>query len=87
MPDKSSHLVQVTLDMLVLKTLALEPIHGYGTTVRIEQMSRGVFHVNPGSLFLADPEVRAGWVNQGRMEADREQQASEVLRSHREGAK
>jgi len=53
MPDRSSHLVRVTLDMLVLKTLALEPIHGYGITVRIEQMSRGVFHVNPGSLFPA----------------------------------
>ena len=53
MPDKSSDLVQGTLDMLVLKTLALEPMHGYGITVRIEQMSRGVFHVNAGSLFLA----------------------------------
>jgi len=53
MGDKSSDLVQGTLDMLVLKTLALEPMHGYGITVRIEQMSRGVFHLNPGSLFLA----------------------------------
>jgi transcriptional regulator len=53
MPDKSSDLVQGTLDMLVLKTLALESMHGYGITVRIEQMSKGVFRVNPGSLFLA----------------------------------
>lgn len=53
MGDKSSDLVQGTLDMLVLKTLALEPMHGYGITVRIEQMSRGVFPVNAGSLFLA----------------------------------
>ena len=53
MPDKSSDLVQGTLDMLVLKTLALEPMHGYGISVRIEQMSRGVFHPNAGSLFLA----------------------------------
>lgn len=53
MGDKSSDLVQGTLDMLVLKTLALEPMHGYGITVRIEQMSRGVFRVNAGSLFLA----------------------------------
>lgn len=53
MGDKPSDLVQGTLDMLVLKTLALEPMHGYGITVRIEQMSRGVFRVNAGSLFLA----------------------------------
>jgi PadR family transcriptional regulator, regulatory protein PadR len=53
MPDKSSDLVQGTLDMLVLKTLALEPMHGYGITVRIEQMSKGVFRLNAGSLFLA----------------------------------
>ena len=53
MPDKSSDVVQGTLDMLVLKTLALEPVHGYGISVRIEQMSKGVFRPNAGSLFLA----------------------------------
>ena len=53
MADKSSDLVQGTLDMLILKTLALEPMHGYGVAVRIEQISRGVFHVNAGSLFVA----------------------------------
>ena len=53
MGDKSSDLVQGTLDMLVLKTLALEAMHGYGITIRIEQMSRGVFRLNAGSLFLA----------------------------------
>ena len=53
MPDKSSDLVQGTLDMLVLKTLALEPMHGYGVAVRIEQISKGVFRVNAGSLFVA----------------------------------
>ena len=39
--------------MLILETLALEPTHGYGISVRIEQMSKGVFHLNAGSLFLA----------------------------------
>ena len=39
--------------MLILKTLALEPMHGYGIGVRLEQISRGVFHVNAGSLFPA----------------------------------
>jgi len=53
MADKPSDLVQGTLDMLILKTLALEPMHGYGISVRIEQMSRGVFRLNAGSLFLA----------------------------------
>ena len=53
MGDKSSDLVQGTLDMLVLKTLALQPMHGYGISVRIEQMSKGVFRLNAGSLFLA----------------------------------
>ena len=53
MPDKPSELVQGTLDKLILKTLALEPTHGYGISVRIEQISKGVFHLNAGSLFLA----------------------------------
>jgi len=53
MGDRSSDLVQGTLDMLVLKTLALEPMHGCGISVRIEQMSKGVFRLNAGSLFLA----------------------------------
>lgn len=48
-----SELVQGTLDMLILKTLALEPLHGFGITLRLEQMSQGVFHVNPGTLFPA----------------------------------
>jgi len=39
--------------MLILKTLALEPLHGYGIGVRLEQISKGVFVVNAGSLFPA----------------------------------
>jgi transcriptional regulator len=52
-PDKPSGLVQGTLDMLILKTLALEPMHGYGIGVRLEQISQGVLQVNAGSLFPA----------------------------------
>jgi PadR family transcriptional regulator PadR len=52
-PDASSDVVQGTVDMLVLKTLSLEPLHGYGIGVRIEQMSKGVFRVNAGTLFPA----------------------------------
>ena len=50
---KPSGLVQGTLDMLILKTLALEPMHGYGIAVRLEQMSKGTFRINAGSLFVA----------------------------------
>ena len=53
MADKPSDLVQGTLDMLILKTLALQPMHGYGIAVRLEQMSKGIFQVNAGSLFVA----------------------------------
>jgi hypothetical protein len=48
-PEKPTGLVQGTLEMLVLKTLALQPMHGYGIAVRMEQISDGVFRVNPGS--------------------------------------
>ena len=51
--DKQSAVVQGTLHMLILKTLTLEPIHGYGIGVRLEQISKGVFQVNAGSLFPA----------------------------------
>jgi PadR family transcriptional regulator PadR len=53
MPKKSRELVQGTLEMLILKTLALEPLHGYAIAMRIEQISEGVFRVGPGSLFPA----------------------------------
>ena len=52
-PNTPNSLVQGTLDMLILKTLALEPMHGYGISVRLAQISRGVFQVNAGSLFPA----------------------------------
>ena len=63
MADKTGNLVQGTLDMLILKTLALDPMHGYGLAIRIEQMSKGVFSVNAGSLFVALQRLdRAGLI-------------------------
>lgn len=63
MNDKTTELVQGTLDMLILKTLALESMHGYGIAIRIEQISKGVFQVNPGSLFPAFRRLeRSGWI-------------------------
>jgi transcriptional regulator len=63
MPDQPTDLIQGTLEMLVLKTLALEPLHGYGIALRIEQISDGAFRVNPGSLLPALSRMeRAGHV-------------------------
>ncbi|MGH9790658.1 MAG: PadR family transcriptional regulator [Candidatus Acidiferrales bacterium] len=53
MTDYEADLLQGTLDMLILKTLALEPMHGYGISQRIQQISREVFRVNQGSLYPA----------------------------------
>ena len=53
MAPQSSGVVQGTLHMLILKTLTLEPLHGYGIGVRLEQISRGGVLVNAGSLFPA----------------------------------
>jgi PadR family transcriptional regulator, regulatory protein PadR len=67
-PDaQPSGLVQGTLHMLIMKTLALEPLHGYGIGVRLEQISEGVFQVNAGSLFPAlrrlerDGLIKGAW--------------------------
>ena len=58
--DQPNALVQGTLDMLILKTLALEPMHGYGISTRLTQISRGVFQVNAGSLFPAFRRLERG---------------------------
>jgi transcriptional regulator len=65
--EKPSGLVQGTLYMLILKTLDLEPMHGYGIGVRLAQISKDVFQVNAGSLFPAlrrlerDGLIRGEW--------------------------
>ena len=53
MGETNTDVIQGTLDMLILKALSLEPMHGFGIARRIEQVSRGVFKVNPGSLLTA----------------------------------
>lgn len=61
---ENTDLIQGTLDMLILKTLSLEPMHGFGIARRVEQVSRGVFKVNPGSLLTALTRLeRAGWLD------------------------
>ena len=64
MDEPTTDVIQGTLDMLILKTLSLEPMHGFGIARRIEQISRGVFKVNPGSLLTAFQRLeRAGWLD------------------------
>ncbi|HJR63231.1 MAG TPA: PadR family transcriptional regulator [Gemmatimonadaceae bacterium] len=64
MDDPNTEVIQGTLDLLILKTLSLQPLHGFGIARRIEQISRGVFKVNPGSLLTALQRLeRAGWLD------------------------
>ena len=64
MGQPNTGVIQGTLDMLILKTLSLGPMHGFGIARRIEQISRGVFKVNPGSLLTALQRLeRSGWLD------------------------
>ncbi len=64
MADKQTELLQGTLDMLILKSLGLGPLHGLGISRRIEQVTRGTFHVKPGSLFPALHRMEEeGWLS------------------------
>ncbi|HEU5350689.1 MAG TPA: PadR family transcriptional regulator [Terracidiphilus sp.] len=64
MDHPNTDVIQGTLDMLILKTVSLEPMHGFGIARRVEHISRGVFRVNPGSLLTALQRLeRAGWLN------------------------
>src|SRR6202046_4482897 len=64
MNEQNTDVIQGTLDLLILKTLSLAPMHGFGIARRVEQVSRGVFKVNPGSLLVALQRLeRAGWLD------------------------
>jgi len=64
MAEPNTDVIQGTLDMLILRTLSLEPLHAFGIGRRVEQISRGVFKVNPGSLLTALQRLeRAGWLD------------------------
>jgi len=63
MANEKSELLQGTLDMLILKALQLEPMHGFGLSIRLKQMSRDLFQVEMGSLYPALCRLEArGWV-------------------------
>src|ERR1043166_3319847 len=71
---KSAGLLQGTLDLLILRTLELRPLHGVGVSERIEQVTHGVFIVGPGSLFPALHRLaEKGWIEGewGQLESGR----------------
>jgi PadR family transcriptional regulator, regulatory protein PadR len=63
MPDKTIDLLQGTLDLLILKALALGPMHGFGVSVRLQQLSRDALQVQQGSLYPALHRLEhQGWI-------------------------
>ena len=76
MPDEKSDLLQGTLDMLILKIVALGPVHGYGISRRIRQISRDVLQVQQGSLYPALHRLeRREWLEATWGESDNGRQA------------
>jgi PadR family transcriptional regulator, regulatory protein PadR len=74
--EQSTDVIQGTLDMLILKTVSMEPIHGFGIARRVEQISRGVFKVNPGSLLTALHRLeRNGWLDAEWRQTDNSRRA------------
>jgi PadR family transcriptional regulator len=76
MPVDKSDLLQGTLDMLILKVVALGPIHGYGIALRIRQVSGDVLQVQQGSLYPALHRLeKRGWLQADWGESDNGRQA------------
>ena len=74
--SKPTDLVQGTLDLLILKTLALEPMHGWGIAQRIRQVSRDVLQVNQGALYPALHRLeQSGWIKAKWGESDNNRRA------------
>lgn len=76
MPNAPADVLRGTLDLLILKTLTLEPMHGWGISQRIQQTSRGVLEINQGSLYpaLQRLEVR-GWIESDWRTSEHNRQA------------
>ncbi|PYS80061.1 MAG: PadR family transcriptional regulator [Acidobacteria bacterium] len=74
--ETKTDLLQGTLDLLVLKALALGPLHGLGVSTRIEQITKGTFQVKPGSLFPALHRMEeAGWLQSSWGESENNRRA------------
>jgi PadR family transcriptional regulator, regulatory protein PadR len=86
MPPPKSELIQGTLDLLILKTVALAPLHGYAIAQRIQQISKDVLQVQQGSLYPALHRLEnRGWVKSewGRTETGREAKFYQLTRKGR----
>jgi PadR family transcriptional regulator PadR len=86
MSKQKSDLLQGTLDMLILKTLALEPMHGWGISQRIQQISNGVLNINQGSLYPALYRLeQQGWISAewGSSENNRQAKFYQLTRTGR----
>jgi PadR family transcriptional regulator PadR len=86
MPSEQSELLQGTLDLLILKALALEPLHGMGIARRISQITNGTFEVKAGSLFPALHRMdEAGWLTSswGQSETNRRAKFYRLTKSGR----
>lgn len=76
MPPNQTNLLQGTLDLLILKALATQELHGLGISGRIEQITQGTFQVKPGSLFPALHRMEeAGWLSSEWGESDNNRKA------------
>jgi PadR family transcriptional regulator PadR len=76
MPKPKSDLLQGTLDLLILKTLELEPMHGWGISQRIQQISDSVLQVNQGSLYPALHRLEEqGWITANWKASENNRQA------------
>ena len=76
MPQDKSEVLQGTLDMLILKVVALGPIHGYGISQRIRQISKDVLQVQQGSLYPALHRLeKRGWLQSAWRESENGRQA------------
>jgi len=76
MAPRPTEVLRGTLDLLILKTLALTPMHGWGISQRIQQFSRGVLDVNQGSLYPALQRLELkGWITSDWGATDNNRQA------------
>ncbi len=86
MTRQKNDLLQGTLDLLILRTLTLEPMHGFGISKRLEQVTKGVFQVNAGSFFPALYRLeQEGWIDGewGRSENNRRARFYSLTRAGR----
>jgi PadR family transcriptional regulator, regulatory protein PadR len=84
MPSRSIDLPQGTLDLLILRTLSLEPLHGWAVSERIQQISSDVLRVQQGSLYPALHRLeRRGWIKARWGTSESNRRAKRIRRCYR----